>query len=61
MITKRRWKMKKKGRKEREKYTRVVTIRLTEKQWVGLRGNAEKWGVRVVDMIRWVVDNYLES
>lgn len=45
------------GPKRRELYEEVLTIRITEKQYEVLKAQAEKHDVKIVDVIRWLIDN----
>lgn len=44
------------GKKKKDQYTKVITIRVTEQQYEWLKEDAEDWGTRIVDIIRWLID-----
>jgi len=44
--------------RKRPQYTKVVTIRMTERQYRVLVEDAKKFKVGISDMIRWLIDEY---
>jgi len=44
--------------RKRPRYTKVVTIRMTERQYRVLVEDAKKFKVGISDMIRWLIDEY---
>jgi len=42
--------------KKREPYEKVLTIRMTKRQYEALKREAKRFEVRIVDVIRWLID-----